>query len=169
MWIIKIIKIEYFYPPRILEKHRCIYFCLQQTPPRENWFQYVRREYTTAINLPCLITFIYMYKILPNLTKVMNLATRIIKAIELEKQTNKSHHVYNTHWLLQIANIYLLSKVHTRLHRKLNDSIFWSSNFFCINVIMKHNIVSPCNFKILNFRISRHLAAKKFSSKDYDI
>ena len=106
-----------------------------------------------------------MYKILPNLTKVMNLATRIIKAIELEKQTNKSHHVYNTHWLLQIANIYLLSKVHTRLHRKLNDSIFWSSNFFCINVIMKHNIVSPCNFKILNFRISRHLAAKKFPQK----
>ena len=97
MWIIKIIKIEYFYPPRILEKHGSIYFCLQQTPPRENWFQYVRREYTTAINLPCLITFIYMYKILPNLTKVMNLATRIIKAIELEKQTNKSHPVYYTH------------------------------------------------------------------------
>ncbi len=24
----------------------------------------------------------------------MNLATRIIKAIEIEKQTNKSHHVY---------------------------------------------------------------------------
>ena len=25
-------------------------------PPRENWFHYVRREYATAINFPCLIT-----------------------------------------------------------------------------------------------------------------
>ena len=28
-------------------------FCLQ-IPPRENWFQYVRRVYATAINFPCL-------------------------------------------------------------------------------------------------------------------
>ena len=25
-------------------------------PPRENWFQYVRRVYATAINFPCIIT-----------------------------------------------------------------------------------------------------------------
>ena len=31
--------------------------CLQ-IPPRENWFQYVRREYATAINFPCLITLL---------------------------------------------------------------------------------------------------------------
>ena len=30
-------------------------FCLQ-TPPRENWFQYIRREYATAIKFSCLIT-----------------------------------------------------------------------------------------------------------------
>ena len=55
MWIFKIIKIKCFYPPRILHKHWCIYSCLQ-IPPRENWFQYVRRVYTTAINFPCIST-----------------------------------------------------------------------------------------------------------------
>ena len=49
--------IKCFYPPGILEEHWCVYSCLQ-TPPRENWFQYERREYTTAINFPCLITLI---------------------------------------------------------------------------------------------------------------
>jgi len=29
--------------------------CLQ-IPPRENWFQYVRRVYATAIYFPCIIT-----------------------------------------------------------------------------------------------------------------
>ena len=38
-----------------LYKHWCIYSCLQ-IPPRENWFQYVRRVYATAINFPCIIT-----------------------------------------------------------------------------------------------------------------
>jgi len=33
-----------FHHPRILNEHWCIYSCLQ-TPPRENWFQSVRREY----------------------------------------------------------------------------------------------------------------------------
>jgi len=55
MWIIKIIKIKCFYPPRILNKQSCIYSCLQ-IQPRENWFPYVRRVYATAINFPCIIT-----------------------------------------------------------------------------------------------------------------
>ena len=55
MWNIKIIKIKWFYPPRILNEHWCIYSCLQ-IPPRENWLQYVRRVYATAINFPCIIT-----------------------------------------------------------------------------------------------------------------
>ena len=38
---------------RILNEHWCIYSCLQ-IPPRENWFQYVRRVYATAINFPCI-------------------------------------------------------------------------------------------------------------------
>ena len=29
--------------------------CLQ-SPPRENWFQYVRRVYATDINFPCIST-----------------------------------------------------------------------------------------------------------------
>ena len=33
------------------------YSCLQ-IRPRENWFQYVRRVYATAINFPCNLTFI---------------------------------------------------------------------------------------------------------------
>ena len=33
----------------------CIYSCLQ-IQPKENWFQHVRRVYTTAINFPCIST-----------------------------------------------------------------------------------------------------------------
>ena len=54
MWIIKIIKIECFYPPRILNEHWCIYSCLQISP-KENWFQHVRNVYATALNFPCII------------------------------------------------------------------------------------------------------------------
>ena len=57
MWIIKIIKIKCFYPPRILNEHWCIYSCLQ-IPHRDNWFQYVHRVYATAINFPCISTLI---------------------------------------------------------------------------------------------------------------
>ena len=42
---------------RVVNKHWCIYSCLQ-IPPRENWFQYVRRVYATAINFPCIITLV---------------------------------------------------------------------------------------------------------------
>ena len=35
------------------KKHWCIYSCLQISP-KENWFQFVLRVYTTAINFPCL-------------------------------------------------------------------------------------------------------------------
>ena len=38
----------------------CIYSCLQ-IPPRENWFQYVRRVYATAINFPCINTLIVIF------------------------------------------------------------------------------------------------------------
>ena len=44
-----------FNPSRILNEHLCIYSSLQ-IPPRENWFQYVRRVYATAINFPCITT-----------------------------------------------------------------------------------------------------------------
>ena len=57
MWIFKIIKIKCFNPPRILDEHWCIYSCLQ-IPPRENWLQYVRRVYSTAINFPCMSTLV---------------------------------------------------------------------------------------------------------------
>ena len=57
MWIIKIIKIKCSNPSRILNEHWCIYSCLQ-IPPKENWFQYVRRVYATAINFPCIITLV---------------------------------------------------------------------------------------------------------------
>ena len=55
MWIIKIIKIKCFFPPRILNKHWCIYSCLQ-SPPWENWLHNVRRVYATAINFPWIST-----------------------------------------------------------------------------------------------------------------
>ena len=50
-----------------------LYSCLQ-TPPRENWFQYVRREYATAIKLPCLITlFLIIYLWFSGLFQDLNL------------------------------------------------------------------------------------------------
>ena len=55
MWIIKIFKIQWFYPPRILNEHWCILFLFTNST-RENWFQYVRRVFATAINFPCMIT-----------------------------------------------------------------------------------------------------------------
>ena len=57
MWIIKIFTIQCFYPTRIQNEHWCIY-CYLQIPPRENWFQYVRRVNATSIYFPC-ITFLY--------------------------------------------------------------------------------------------------------------
>ena len=51
------IKIKCFYPLQILNENWCIYSCLQ-IPPRENWFQYVCRVYTTVINFPCIITLV---------------------------------------------------------------------------------------------------------------
>ena len=57
MSIVKIFKIQCIYPPRILNEHCCIYSCLQ-IPPRKNWFQYVRRDYLTAINFPSIITLV---------------------------------------------------------------------------------------------------------------
>ena len=48
MWIIIFFLTRCFYPPRILNEYWYIYSCLQ-IPPRENWFQYVRRVYTTCI------------------------------------------------------------------------------------------------------------------------
>jgi len=55
MWITKIFKIQCFYPPRTLDERWCIYSCLQISS-RENWYQYVRRVYETAINFPRIIT-----------------------------------------------------------------------------------------------------------------
>ena len=39
----------------ILLEYLYIYSCLH-IPPREKWFQYVRRVYATAINFPCIKT-----------------------------------------------------------------------------------------------------------------
>ena len=47
----------FYNPSRILNGQKCIYSCLQ-IPPRENWFQSVRRVYATAINFPCIITLV---------------------------------------------------------------------------------------------------------------
>ena len=41
--------------PWILNEHWCLYSCLQ-IPPRENWFQYLRSVYATAIKFPCIIS-----------------------------------------------------------------------------------------------------------------
>ena len=45
---------------------------LLQIPPRENWFQYVRRVYATTINFPCIITLNEAVKTIQN-SKIMNI------------------------------------------------------------------------------------------------
>ena len=47
------------------------YSCLQ-TPPRENWFQHVRRVYATAINFPC-VTFLDCSTYSTNMFRNLNL------------------------------------------------------------------------------------------------
>ena len=93
MWIFEIIKIKCFYPPRILDEHWCIYSCLQ-IPPRENWFQYVRRVYATAINFPCIST------LLPNkfcrINKVSTVENSACKIWQRGEQNNKSTGSCNT-------------------------------------------------------------------------
>ena len=37
-------------------KRTLMHFSCLQIPPRENWFQYVRRVYATGINFPCMST-----------------------------------------------------------------------------------------------------------------
>ena len=41
-------------------KRTLMHLFLFTIPPRENWFQYVRRVYATAINFPC-ITFLFQH------------------------------------------------------------------------------------------------------------
>ena len=50
-------KLSKYNASRILDEHWCIYSCLQ-IPPRENWFQYVRWVYTTAINFPYITALV---------------------------------------------------------------------------------------------------------------
>ena len=77
MWIIKIIKIYFFWPFRILNEHWCIYSCLQITP-RENWFQYVRRVYASAINFPCITTLVPCRFLSFNYSNVIKWHPRIV-------------------------------------------------------------------------------------------
>ena len=45
-----------------------MYLFLFTNPPRENWLQYVRREYAATIKYPCLITLIMSIKTLMSIS-----------------------------------------------------------------------------------------------------
>ena len=60
MLIIKIIKTKCSNPSPILNEQLGIYSCLQ-IPPRENWFQYVRRVYATAFNFPYITALVTLW------------------------------------------------------------------------------------------------------------
>ena len=70
MLIIKIIKTKCSNPSRILNEQLGIYSCLQ-IPPRENWSQYVRRGYATAINFSCIITLVKCTMLIYNYTQFL--------------------------------------------------------------------------------------------------
>ena len=57
--LLKLSKLNSFFL-LIFSSSWCIYSCLQ-IPPRENWFQYVRRVCATVINFPCIITLILWF------------------------------------------------------------------------------------------------------------
>ena len=60
------------------KEHWCIYSCLQISP-KENWFQYVRRVYTTAIHFPCITPWTNHEK--KGQIKNFNLLASLIKAL----------------------------------------------------------------------------------------
>ena len=102
-----------FYPPRILNEHWCIYSCLQ-IPPRENWFQYVRRVYATVINFPCIITLCTV------VSKVSSYAGNPLAA-KIVLRNNKT--------ILFVAHIVrLLITLYTISVKKVDNLIFLRSN-----------------------------------------
>ena len=69
--LLKLSKCNAFNLHGYLNEHWCICSYLQ-IPPRENWFQYVRRVYATAINFPCNTTLIVILCYHPRKNKVIN-------------------------------------------------------------------------------------------------
>ena len=126
MWIIKIIKIKCFYPLQILDEHWCIYSCLQ-IPPRENWFQYVRRVYETANNFPCIKSLcwslLFMSLWVGKLIKFPFWSLKFAKIFILEtrEQNNvkKAHKIIFEHRKKKPHEVIFLNKI--LVSRKLPD------------------------------------------------
>ena len=58
-------------------KRTLMHLFLLQIPPRENWFQYVRRVYATAINFHCIITLNEAVKTTQN-SKIVNIRKQTV-------------------------------------------------------------------------------------------
>ena len=56
----------------LLTKRTIMHLFLFTIPPRENWFQYVRRVYLTAINLPYITTLILLLLQRPHLSSIIS-------------------------------------------------------------------------------------------------
>ena len=96
-------QIKCFYPPRLLNKHWCIYSCLQ-TPPSENWFQCVRRVYVTAISFPCIITLVLPVCSKNNLLSEMDLqncnVSCSLNSLKLYFESASPISIFNNSWVL---------------------------------------------------------------------
>ena len=92
---------------RILNKHWCIYSYLQ-IPPRENWFQYVRRGYATAINFPCIstlkLTMYFPFRLFRSSTKIQK--NLIYYWIAISKKIILLNYVKRKLWKMML-NIYI--------------------------------------------------------------
>ena len=108
---------------RILDEHWCIYSCLQ-IPPRENWFQYIRRVYTTAINFPCISTLprtICCIKYVFKLTILINIFHLPTPYYAGDRDFTKNKHKLTSH--SQDRNSLIKRTASSCFHPRLSSSI----------------------------------------------
>ena len=105
--------------PRILNEHWGIFSCLQ-IPPRENWFQYVRRVYATAITSLALHSCLYPHLRLHVLGCIVSRV--LIYSVLMKKETIAKN--CKPHWLeyklnqplfLARKNIYFIYDLQTEI------------------------------------------------------
>ena len=109
VWIIKIIKIKYFYPPRILTNTDASILVYNYRPER-TWFQYVRREYATAINFPYITTLIITkLRTFTCFNRVPRSKFQVFLSYNrIAKQTNKRRLLLNIYFISSFYFFYLL-------------------------------------------------------------
>ena len=117
-----------------------------QTPPRENWFQYVRREYATAINFPCLITLcIYRYILKLFCIKIFSAKKYSQKMPYIYSQIKYTGRYANMHCTAQAQGIGIKGKEMALVwHEKANRTALQTSSVNLTHTVLvqTHNMTT---------------------------